>query len=110
MPHPALGVLNIPFVAGNDVDMDMENTLSGRWPHINADIVAIRAKLFIYEFFFLCNEVHAGVDLFRRQVEKTNDMTTHHVDLCKTGMGYWGLVFFPGFVQPTQSRPLFIIG
>ena len=76
MPHAPLGILNITLVAGNDVNMDMKDTLPGRRPYVNADIVAIRVKLLINEFFFLVNEVHAGSHLFRRQVEKAGDMTT----------------------------------
>ena len=76
MPHPPLGILNVPFVAGNDVNMDMKDTLPGRGPHIDADVVAIRLKLLVNVFFFLFNESHAGSHLFRRQVEKAGDMPT----------------------------------
>ena len=76
MPHSPLGILNVPFVAGYDVNMDMEDTLPGRRPHINADIVAIRIKLLINVFFFLLNEAHAGGHFFRCQVEKAGDMPT----------------------------------
>lgn len=47
MPHPPLGILNITLVAGNNVDMDMKDTLPGRRPHVYADIVAIRVKFLI---------------------------------------------------------------
>ena len=76
MPHSPLGIFNVPFVAGNEVNMDMENTLPGRRSNINADIVAIRIKLIINKLFFLLNEVHAGSHFFRRQVEKAGDMPT----------------------------------
>ncbi len=76
MPHPTLGILNVPFVAGDDVNMDMEDTLPGRRSDINADIVAIRIKPLVNAFFFLFNEVHAGSHFFRCQVEKANDMPT----------------------------------
>ena len=76
MPHTPLGILNVPFVAGDDVDMDMEDTLAGRLAHVNTDIVAIRIKLFINELSFLFNEVHADGHFFRRQVEKAGDMPT----------------------------------
>ena len=39
MPHVPLGIFDIPLVAGNDVNM--EDTLPGRLPHIYADIVAV---------------------------------------------------------------------
>ena len=74
MPNPSLGIFNVPFVAGNEVYMDMENALSGRRSHINADIVAIRTKLLINKLFFLFNEVHAGSHFFRCQIEKAGDM------------------------------------
>ena len=76
MPHPSLGILNVPFVAGNDVNMDMEDTLPGSGSHIDADVVAIRIKLLVNVFFCLFNESHAGSDFFRRQVEKAGDMPT----------------------------------
>jgi hypothetical protein len=74
MPHTPLGIFNVPFVAGDDVNMDMEYALPGRWPDIDADIVAIRIKLLVNEFSFLFYEAHAGSHFFRRQVEKTGDM------------------------------------
>lgn len=76
MPHPTLGILNVSFITGDDVNMDMEDTLSGRWPHINANIVAIRTKLLINKVFFLLNKVHAGNHFFRCQIEKARDMPT----------------------------------
>ena len=78
--YTALGVLNIPLVAGNDVDMDVEYALSGRWSNINADIVAIRAELFIKEIFFLDNQIHTGSHFFRRQLEKAGDMPSGNDD------------------------------
>jgi hypothetical protein len=76
MPHAPLRIFNVPFVAGDDVNMDMQNALSGRWSDIDADIVAIRIELLVDEFFFLFNEVHAGRHFFRHQVEKAGDMST----------------------------------
>lgn len=74
MPYPPLGVLNIPLVAGNDVNMDMKNTLPGRRAYIDADIVAIRAELLIQQLALLGYQRHTGIDLLRRQVEKTGHM------------------------------------
>jgi len=76
MPHSALGVLNVSFIAGDDVDMDMKDALSGGRPHIYADIVSIRIKLLVEAFFFFLNKTHAGSDFFCCQVEKTGDMPT----------------------------------
>ncbi len=76
MPHPSLGILYVPFVAGDDVNMDMENTLPGRGPHIDADIVAVRTELRVNARFFLLNDSHAGGHFFRRQVENAGDMAT----------------------------------
>lgn len=76
MPHPALGFFNIPFVAGDDMNVDMEDALSGRRAHIDADVVAIRFERIIKMFFFLFDEMHAGRDFFRCQVEETGDMPT----------------------------------
>ena len=76
MPHPSLGILNVPFVAGNDVNMDMEDTLPGRGSHIDADVVAIRIKLLVKVCFFLFDKGHAGSHFFRRQIEKAGDMPT----------------------------------
>ncbi len=74
MPHPTLGILHIPLVTRDDVDMDVEDTLPGRGPHIDADIVAIRAEFRVQLRFFLLDEGHAGSNFFRRQVEKAGDM------------------------------------
>ncbi len=76
MPHAPLGVLNVPFVAGNEVDMDMEDTLPGRRSHVNADIVTIRLEFLIQSRALLGDQPHAGIDLFGRQVEKAGDMAT----------------------------------
>jgi hypothetical protein len=54
--------------------MDMQNALPGRRSHIDADVVTIRSKFIVNEFFFFFDEVHAGSDFFRCQVEKTGDM------------------------------------
>ena len=42
MPHAPLGIFNVPFVAGDDVDVDMENALPGRRSDVDADVVAVR--------------------------------------------------------------------
>lgn len=76
MPHPSLGILNVPFVAGDDVNVDMVNALPGCLPDVDADVVAIRIELLIEEFFFFFEEGHAGSHFFRRQVEKAGDMPT----------------------------------
>lgn len=74
VPHASLGILDVPFVAGDDVDMNMEDALPGRRSHINADIVPIRIELLIEVFFFFFDEPHAGSHFFRCQVEKAGDM------------------------------------
>lgn len=74
MSHAALGVFNIPLVAGDDVDMNMKNTLPGGRPHVNPDVVAIRVKLPVDTLFLLIDQVHAGRHLGLRQVEKARDM------------------------------------
>ena len=66
MPHAPLGILDIPRVAGNDVNMDMVDTLPGRWPHVYADIVAVRLELLVDALLLIPNQVHAGGDLFKR--------------------------------------------
>lgn len=74
MPHAPLGVLNVPFVAGDDVDVDMEDALPGRQSDVDADVVAVRFELLIDEFLFLLDEAHAGSHFFRRQLEEAGDM------------------------------------
>lgn len=74
MSHAPLGVFDIPLVAGNDVNMDMKNTLPGRRPDIHPDVVAVGLELRIQQPALLGDQPHAGVDLFRRQVEKARDM------------------------------------
>jgi len=74
MPHSPLGILYVSLVAGDDVNVDMVNTLPGRRSHIDADIVAIRAELLVYACFLLLDDGHAGRHFFRRQVENAGDM------------------------------------
>ena len=76
MSHAPLGIIDITLVAGNDVNMDMQDTLPGRRPNINADVVAVGIKLLVQQAALLGYKPHAGVDLFGRQVEKAGDMTT----------------------------------
>src|SRR5512139_986251 len=76
MAHPPLGILNVPFVAGDEVNMDMEDALPGRRPHVNADIVAIRLEFHIQSHALLGDQPHAGIDLFWRQIEKAGHMPT----------------------------------
>ena len=76
MPYPTLGILNIPLVAGNDMNMHVENTLPGWLSYVDTDIVAIRIKFCIEKLLFLFNKVHAGSHFFRRQIEKAGHMPT----------------------------------
>ena len=75
MAHAALGILDIPLVAGNEVNMNMPDALPGRRAHVDADIVAIGAKLRVQQAALLGDQVHTGLNLFRRQLEKAGDMT-----------------------------------
>ncbi len=74
MPHAALWVFNVPFVAGDDVYMHMQDALPGCRSDIDADVVAVRTEFLIYEFLFFLNEVHAGSHFFRCQLEEAGDM------------------------------------
>ena len=76
MAHAALGILDITLVARDDVNMDMEYTLSGRLSHVNADIVTIRLEFLVQSHALLGDQSHAGIDLFGRQVEKAGYMAT----------------------------------
>ena len=76
MPHTPLGVLNITLVTGNEVNMDMEDTLSSRRPNIHADVVAVRLELLVQQPALFSYKCHASVDLFGCQVEKAGDMAT----------------------------------
>src|SRR3989338_4401264 len=76
MPHAPLGILNVAFVAGDDVNMDMEEAMSGRRSDIDADIVAIRLEFLVQSHALLGDQPHACIYLFRRQVEKAGDMPT----------------------------------
>ena len=49
MPHTALGIFNITLITGNDVNMDMEDTLPSRRPYVNADVVAVGFKLLVQQ-------------------------------------------------------------
>ena len=76
MPHTPLGIIDITLVAGNDVNMDMEDTLPGRRPYVNADVVAVGLKLLVQQLSLLVYQRHAGVDLFGCQLKKAGDMAT----------------------------------
>ena len=51
MPHAPLWILNVPFVAGDDVNMDMEDALPGRQSDIDADVIASGVKLIVESVF-----------------------------------------------------------
>lgn len=76
MAHASLGILDIPFVAGDEVYMDMEDALPGRLPHVDADVVSIRLEFLVQSRALLGDQPHAGIDLISCQVEKTGDMAT----------------------------------
>ena len=78
MPHAPLGVFDIALVAGNDVNMDMQDTLARRRPNIHANVVTVGLELLVQQPALLGYKLHAGVDLFGRQVEKAGDMATRH--------------------------------
>ena len=83
MPHAPLGIIDITLVAGNDVNMDVENTLPGCRPNINADVVAVGFELLVQQPALLVDQFHAGVDLCGRQIEKAGDVSTRY-DQCMT--------------------------
>ena len=66
VPYTSLGILNITLVTGNDVNMDMEDTLLGRRPHVYADIVTAGVELRVQQAALLGDQLHAGPDLFRQ--------------------------------------------
>ena len=76
MAHAPLGILDITLIARNDVNMDMEYTLTGRRSYVNADIVAIRLEFLVQSHALLGDQPHAGIDLFGHQVEKAGYMAT----------------------------------
>ena len=78
MPHPPLRILNITLIAGNDVNVGMQDTLPGCLPYVNADVVAVGVELLIQQLALLDYQLHAGVDLVGRQVEKAGDMAFRH--------------------------------
>ena len=47
MAHATLGIFNVPFVTGDDVNMDMEYALAGGRSNVNADIVTIRLEFLV---------------------------------------------------------------
>jgi len=74
--HTALGILDITLVARDKVNMDMEYTLPGRRPHVNADIVTIGLEFLVQSHALLGDQHHAGIDLCGCQVEKAGYMAT----------------------------------
>ena len=76
MAHATLGIFNVPFVTGDDVNMDMEYALAGGRSNVNADIVTIRLEFLVQSHAFLGDQLHAGMNLLGCQVEKTGNMAT----------------------------------
>ena len=76
MPHPALGVFHISLVAGNNMDMDMKYALTRGGANIHSDIVAIRAKLTVYQLLFPLDKVHTGNHFLGGQLKKAGDMSS----------------------------------
>ena len=76
MAHAALRILDITQVARNEVNMHMEYALSGRRSNVYADIVSIRLEFLVQSRALLGDQLHAGIDLCGRQVEKAGHMAT----------------------------------
>lgn len=131
MPHTALRIFDITPITGNDVNMNMGNTLPSCLPYVNADVIAVGFKLFVQQLSLLVDQRHAGADLFGCQLKKGGNMATrdYHrmtrahririarctpacysgkplVVLYKIDMGYWCLAFPPVFLQTTSFNTL----
>lgn len=74
MAHTPLGILDITLIARDEVNVDMEYALPGRRSHVNADVVTIRLEFPVQSHALLGDQLHAGIDLFGRQVEKAGYM------------------------------------
>lgn len=75
MAHAALRILNITLIAGNEMNMDVHDALPGSRAYIDANIVAIWAEFRVQQAALLGDQVHAGLDLFGRKLEKVGHMT-----------------------------------
>ena len=76
MSDAPLRIFNITRITRNDVNMDMEDTLPGRRSYVYANVVAVGLKLLVQQFALLIYQLHAGVDLFGRQLKKIGNMAT----------------------------------
>jgi hypothetical protein len=76
MPHTALGIFDIALITGNDVNMDMEDTLPSRRTYVNTDVVAVGFELFVQQLPLLVYQRHAGADLFGSQLKEAGNMAT----------------------------------
>ena len=76
MAYAPLRIFDITLVAWNEVNMDMEDTLTCRRSYVNADIVTIRLEFLVQSPALLSDQPHAGIDFFWRQVEKAGHMAT----------------------------------
>jgi hypothetical protein len=47
LAHPAPGVGNVPPVAGDDMNVKVKYSLTGRFSYVGPDVVAIGAKIFL---------------------------------------------------------------
>lgn len=112
MPHTALGIFNITLVTGNDVDMDMEDTLPSRRTYVNTDVVAVGLEFFVKQLSLLVNQRHAGVDLFGGQLKKAGNMATrddhrmtraHRVRIARA-VGQLVIQGHPLWVRTKQTR------
>jgi len=76
MAYPSLGILNVSFVAWDEVDVHVKDALPSRLSRIDTDVVAVWFELLVEQFLFLFDELHAGSDFFRCQFKEAGDMAT----------------------------------
>ena len=70
MAHAPLGIRRIARITWNQVDVDVENTLSGSATHVYTDVVTVWTEFFIKYLALIRNQLHTGGHLFRGELEE----------------------------------------
>ena len=113
LPDPALWIGNIPPVAGDYMNMKMEDCLSCRLAYIGPDIVSIGAVFFLQVFFYFKNQADYGRMFFRGCVKVSfnvapgDDQGVAFVDRTAVIKGQGQVVFGNNFEVVTAAEYTF---
>jgi len=78
MAHAPLGIRRIARITWNQVDVDVENTLSGSATHVNTYVVTIWTEFFIKYLALIRDQRHTSRHLFGGEIEDTGTVPKRH--------------------------------